>query len=69
MDGVKIVKIGKVRKRRILKLTEIRKIRTKRILCKSMLAEVGGEDLHVLCIDDVTCKDLPWDEVHQAREQ
>ena len=31
--------------------------------------EVGEEDQRVLCIDDVTSTELPWNEVRQAREQ
>ena len=35
----------------------------------AILSNVGQEDRHVLWIDDVTGKELPWHEVRQAREQ
>ena len=35
---------------------------------RALLAEVGEKDQRVLCIDDVTSKELPWHEVRQGRE-
>ena len=35
----------------------------------AILAEVGEEEQRFNCIDDVTSKELPLDEVRQAREQ
>ena len=35
----------------------------------TMLAEVGEEEADVICIIDVTSKELPWHEVRKAREQ
>ena len=34
-----------------------------------MLTAIGQEDQRVLCIDDVTSKELPWSEMRQARDQ
>ena len=35
----------------------------------AMLAEIEEEEQHVVCIDDVTRKELPWHEVRIARQQ
>ena len=34
-----------------------------------MLAEMGEENQSVVCIDDITKKELPWHAVRKAREQ
>ena len=35
----------------------------------AILAEMEEEEQHVVCIDDVTSKDLPWHEVRKGREE
>ena len=82
MDGVKIDwKSRKIEE--FPKLARNGKIRTKRN-CASQsykgfarrnrekhatFAETGEEDQHVICMDDVTSKELPWHDVRNAREQ
>ena len=35
----------------------------------AILAEIEEEEQHVICIDDVTGKGVPWHEVRKAREE
>ena len=35
----------------------------------AILAEIEEDEKHVICIDVVTGKELPWHTVRQAREQ
>ena len=69
-------KIGKVGKSENSKTDEERKDQEEEKLCKSitkglprrnhekhaMLAEIEAEEQHVICIDDITGQELPWQE-------
>ena len=77
MDGGKI---GKLENR---KINEEMRCQSEEKLCKSimkglakrsreehaMLADVEeGQEQHVICFDDITGKELPWQTVRKARE-
>ena len=76
----KLKKLEKLGKRRIPRLTRKGKIRTKRhcanqsqkasqdaiVKKHAILAEIGEEEQHVICIDDVTGKELLWHEVRKS---
>ena len=80
MDGVKFGKVGKLEN---CKIDEEMCRRSEEKLCKSilkglakrsrekhaMLADVEeGQEQDVICIDDITGKELPWHAVRKARE-
>ena len=80
MDGVKFGKVGKLES---CKIDQEMCRRSEEKLCKSilkglakrsrekhaMLADVEeGQEKDVICIDDITGKELPWHAVRKARE-
>ena len=83
MDGVKTGKVGNSGKLEKSKTDKERRRQHEEKLCKSIikgiarrnrekhaiLAEIEKEEQDVVCIDDVTSKELPWHAVRKAREQ
>ena len=83
MNESTLEELEKLGNRRIPKTEEERKDQNEEKLCKSIIkglarrhrekhaifAEIEEGKQHVMCIDDVTGKELPWHEVRKARGQ